>query len=171
MKRREALSFGLWDDRPARKLSVICLVPLFFSFSACSGSWDDEVVAPEDFRATYEQLHECKQSAHPAADYVITWLSPDALPIWEAVQAGETDADFEVGAISVKSQYSDSSCSELTGYTLMEKVSTESDAPRGGWKWQFTNEYGECSNCDAGDGCVSCHTGCTSGPSLFCTQP
>ena len=146
------------------------LISLSF-LSACSGSWDEEVVAPENFQDSYSKLHECKPSAHPRADYVITWLSPDALPVWEAWAEGDAEADFELGAIAVKSQYRDSSCSELTGYTLMEKTSVEADAPNGGWKWQFTNEYGECSNCDAGASCAGCHGGCTSGPTHFCTQP
>ena len=142
-----------------------------FQLVACTGAWDDNVVAPENFRSSYEQLHDCKASAHPKAEYVITWLSPDAQPVWEAISNGQTDQEFAMGAISVKTQYSDANCSTLTGYTFMEKVSLEDDAPYGGWRWQYANEFGECSNCDATDGCAGCHSGCTSGPKLFCTQP
>ena len=47
------------------------------------------------FRDDYIKLHDCKQSAHPAANYVVTWLSPEALPVWEAVGDGEMAQDFE----------------------------------------------------------------------------
>ncbi len=158
------------------RLLTLCLKNTMVSLSLCAlvnctGQWDDSVVAPENFRSSYDQVHECKQSAHPAADYVVTWLSPDAQPVWEALSNGETDVEFEVGTVSVKSQYSDSNCSTLTGYTLMEKTSVAEDAPHGGWRWQYINEFGECSNCDATDGCAGCHSGCTSGPKFFCTQP
>ena len=146
-------------------LSTTCL-----SVVGCA-SWDDQVAAPENFRSSYISLHGCKESAHPAAEYVITYLSPNAQSVWDAYSAGDTDVDFEPGTVSVKVQYSDDQCSDLTGYTVMEKTSADSSGALGGWRWQYLNESGECNDCDAGSACVSCHTPCMSGPAYFCTQP
>ena len=134
-------------------------------------SWDDQVVAPEDFRSTYLKLHECKASAHPEAEYVISWLSPAASSVWEAWSSGDDDVDFEVGTVSVKAQYTDSACANLANYTLMEKVSADSSGELGGWKWQYVSDVGECINCNGGVGCSGCHSGCSSGPDYFCTLP
>lgn len=139
--------------------------------SGCEGGWDDEVVAPENFRSSYVRLQSsCQPSEHPKANYVMTWLNPEAVPTWEARSMGE-DVTFAVGTVSVKAQYNDEACSSLSGYTLMEKVSTEEGAANGGWKWQFTDENGSCNDCNAGSGCVSCHMGSPNCVDLLCTQP
>ncbi len=156
----------------SQKLSLWHILSIALSsclISAC----DEETVAgvSTNFREDYIQLHECKQSAHPAADYIVTWLSPDALPVWEALKEGNLDQDFEEGAISIKAQYTDDTCSSLDSYTIMTKTSTASDAAHGGWRWDYANQDFECINCDAGASCAGCHSGCTSGPTLFCTTP
>jgi hypothetical protein len=126
---------------------------------------------PENFRETYIKLHDCKVSAHPESAYVVTWLSPNALPIWEAWGEGNNDVEFELGTTSVKAQYNDESCNALDSYTIMTKTSIEPDALDGGWKWGYANQDFECINCDSGNGCAQCHGGCNSGPTLFCTSP
>ena len=138
--------------------------------SGCA-SWDDDVVAPEDFRSSYLKLHDCKESQHPEARYVISWLSPNATSIWEAWADGGEDVDFEVGTVSVKAQYSDKNCANLKNYTLMEKVDEESSDELGGWRWQYVNDSGECINCNGGIGCAGCHSACSIGPDYFCTSP
>ena len=85
--------------------------------------------------------------------------------------SGDDEAEFEVGAVSVKAQYTDSSCANLSNYTLMEKVSDDSSGELGGWKWQYVNDVGECINCNGGVGCSGCHSACSSGPDYFCTLP
>ena len=154
---------------PRTVLNMSALVTLV-ALSGCAG-WDEEVAAPEDFRSTYIELHSCKSSSHPKAEYVITYLSPQGRETWEAYRDGEMGGDFPVGTVSVKAQYSDSTCSTLTGYTLMETVSTDSSGALGGWRWQYTNEDGVCNNCDSGTECSSCHSPCTNGPAYFCTTP
>ena len=148
---------------------MFSLIIFILSFSACA----EETVPGVDvsFRSDYIKLHDCKQSMHPAANYVVTWLSPEALPVWEAVGDGEMTQDFEEGTISIKAQYSDESCNSLENYTVMTKTSTDPDAAHGGWRWDFANQDFECINCDAGASCAGCHGGCTSGPTLFCTTP
>ena len=156
------------STRSIFKLIVLCLVSI--TSGACN-SWDEEVAAPENFAETYTQLHPCKASAHPQADYVITWLSPEGEATWDEYLANNADVDFPIGTVSVKAQYTDASCADLEAYTIMEKTSTDSSGEEGGWLWQHVGSDGECLNCDNGVGCASCHAGCQTGPAYFCTVP
>ena len=140
-------------------------------FSVGCAEWSDAVVAPESFRRSYIQLHECRPSVHPEADYVISWLSPNAREIWDAWTSGDEEVEFEVGTVSVKAQYSDSSCKNLESYTLKEKVEEDPSGELGGWKWQYINDAGECINCNGGIGCSGCHSLCSTGPDYFCNSP
>ena len=152
-------------------LALAATAAAALSLSSCSGSWDEEAAAPENFRATYQKLHDCRASAHPAAAYVITWLSPDGAAAWDKIKAGMgADAVFPEGAVALKAQYEDSSCSTLSGYTLMEKLAEGADAPNGDWRWQFLDEDGACNDCALGSSCSSCHTLPTC-VGHFCTQP
>lgn len=144
------------------------LITLYI-FGACGT--EEKANVPKDFRKSYVKLHECKVSAHPESRYVETWLSPEALPIWEAWGEGNNEVEFETGTISIKAQYNDEECGDLNSYTIMTKESTEPKADNGGWKWDYANQDFECINCDAGSGCAQCHGGCVAGPTLFCTSP
>ena len=152
-------------------LYIILLSIIFVS--ACG--WDSEIVAPENFEDSYAKLHDCRPSAHPAAAYIITWLSPNGLETWDALKAGETDVDFTKDVVVVKSQYANDKCTQLTGYTIMGKISGAEDV--GNWKWQFVDQHGRCNDCDQGASCAGCHTTHEScpqageGPTHFCTVP
>ena len=149
------------------KLTILSLMSSML-FNAWG--WSDEIAAPENFEESYGKLHECKPSEHPAADYILTWLSPDALPVWDELSQGNQEVDFPKGAVVVKSQYKNDKCTQLTGYTIMEKTSTAEGAKDGGWKWQFVDETGSCNDCDAGASCAGCHQSCEVGPTHFCTE-
>ena len=165
---------------------------------SCAG-WDDEVAFPESYKETYTSIHECKPSVHQKANSITTWINPIGMPTWEAMsaqpvgdanpeggaemtggtpsmmdagsEAADDPADFPVGTVLVKVQYTDAACSNLSGYTVMEKLSPSAAPELGDWKWQFVNDDGSCSNCDAGISCAGCHSGCTSGPTHVCTTP
>lgn len=132
--------------------------------SACN-SWDADASFPETYSETYTQLHECKESEHPAADYVITWLSPEGAEAWETMMEGMmggAEAGGGVvlpeGTVLVKAQYDDATCSTLSGYTAMEKLAPSSNPELGDFRWQFLDADGSCKDCDAGASCSGCHT-------------
>jgi len=155
---------------PPRPRALPRALPLALLLSSCGG-WDEEAAAPEGFRATYQRLHECRPSAHPAAEFVITWLSPEGAEAWSKIKSGlAAEAAFPAGAVAVKAQYSDSSCATLSGYTVMEKLPAGTDAANGDWRWQYLDEDGACNNCALGASCSGCHTTpeCVG---FFCTQP
>jgi len=144
-------------QRLAPLLTVMSLVGL----SGCGG-WDDEASFPENYSASYVKLHECKESAHPAANYVITWLSPEGEQAWqqmmEGMMGGAEPGPLPTGTVLVKAQYNDSSCSDLSGYTAMEQLEPGAKPELGDFKWQFLDSDGSCNNCDAGSSCSGCHT-------------
>ena len=82
----------------ASRCYLLSVVATCVSLIGCA-EWSDAVVAPENFRRSYIQLHECKSSVHPEADYVISWLSPNAREVWDAWTSGDEEAEFEVGTV------------------------------------------------------------------------
>lgn len=155
-------------------LTVTLLLAL--SLLAGCASWEEEVVFPENFRDSYTKVVDCRKSAHPAAAYVETWMSPSAKAKWDemAVQLAAADTSttvlFPDGAIIVKVQFDDSKCEELANYTAMKKLAPETDAKAGDWKWQFVGDDGTCNNCDVGTDCANCHSDCKPAP-FMCTNP
>jgi hypothetical protein len=148
-------------------LLVLTLLP------ACA-SWDDKVAFPENFRSSYKKLHDCKKSAHPSGQHVVTWMSPDGLATWAKVAdapAGSTDeVVVPEGMVLVKVQYDDAKCEDLESFTVMRKLAPGAAPAAGDWLWQQVDADGECLNCDNGSGCAGCHAPC--GPAnRICTQP
>ena len=173
--------------------TLFIVITLSLFSSACTG-WDEEVAFPEDFQNSYTQIIPCEPSQHVKAVSAKTWVSPQGVDVWnqlvEAHQSmmgemmggmmGGMMADegmmpaFAPGTVVVKAQYSDANCSTLAGYTAMEKLDEGASPSLGDWKWQFTDENGSCSDCNAGAGCSGCHSGqpsCTQAPEFFCTSP
>ena len=141
-------------------------------------TWDSEVVFPEGFTSSFITVHECQPSgAHVAADYVVTWLSPEGEEAWasmmEGVTAGAEPTDLPVGTVLVKAQYDDSDCSQLSGYTAMEKLEPNSNPELGDYRWQFVDADGSCKDCNAKTECSGCHAAPNCGAAFpyVCTSP
>ena len=168
-------------------ISSTVIIVLLILIQACG--WDDEVAFPENFRQSYVQITPCEVSQHPKANSAITWVSPAGESVWnqlveahqrmmedgmEDVDAGAGDLQFDPGTVVVKAQYSDGNCSTLSGYTAMEKQEEGTTPTLGDWRWQFLDENGSCSDCNAGVNCSGCHStqpSCTQSPEFFCTSP
>ena len=147
-------------------------ITLFF-VAAISGaiipgcaSWDSGTYFPEDYEATYTKAHACKKGAHPAGDYVITWVNPVGK---QAFEKGTTPSPE--GTIFVKSQFTDKNCTDQSRFTVMKKGPAGTATDKGDWLWQLIDNSGgvaEC--CDGSNNCVSCHTPCKTND-WVCTQP
>lgn len=145
-----------------RRLLPFALLCVLAALSGCATEWDSAVVFPATYSSTYEKLHDCKASAHPAAKYVVTWMSPeakDAMDALAALPAGSTETiAWPENAVFVKVQYDDSACSEVQSFTAMKKLAAGAATDAGDWKWQHVGADGECLNCDNGTACSGCHT-------------
>jgi hypothetical protein len=138
---------------------------LITGLSACSADWEGNF--PESYQEEYAQVHDCRPSAHPAANYITTWMSPEGVDAWNAMigsvmggaEAGtDVSGDLPVGTTLVKAQYSDENCTSLTGYTTMEKLEEGSAPAHGDWRWGFLDAEGVCNDCDAKASCSTCHS-------------
>ncbi|MCO4762597.1 MAG: hypothetical protein KC502_13885 [Myxococcales bacterium] len=151
------------------------LLVLGTALSGCA-SWEPEVVFPENYRSTYKKVASCTKSAHPAANYIETWISPDGSDAWSALAvqlaAGDTEttAVLPEGMVIVKVQYDDSKCQTLANYTAMKKLAVGAAPDVGDWNWQFVDENGECNDCASGASCAGCHKSCGPAP-LMCSHP
>lgn len=149
-------------------LTAACLA------AGCAADWDAKVVFAPNYQSSYTKLHDCRDSQHPAAKYVQTWLSPEGKAAWDAwvaLPAGSTETvELPVGTVLVKAQFDDAKCAELKSYTAMEKLAKDAAPKAGDWKWQHVGPDGECLNCDNGTACSGCHTqkACSG---YVCTKP
>ena len=139
----------------------------FAAVIAGCASWDTEAYMPEDYQSSYTKVHECKKSTHPTGDYVTTWVSPEGA---EAFKAGTRP--LPVDTVLVKSQYSDSSCTDQTRFTVMKKGVEGSNEASADWLWQLLDADGQVKECcdGASNGCVGCHTPCAA-DNYVCTKP
>ena len=164
---------GVLPRRKARQrrrgaaLIAVCTIALtaLMSMGGCA-SWDEQTYFPEDYQSTYTQAHACKKGAHPAGNYVTTWVNSIGK---EAFEKGTTP--YPEGTIFVKSQYADDRCTEQERFTVMKKGATDTAPDSGDWLWQLvgdTGNVGEC--CDGSNGCLGCHTPCKSND-WVCTHP
>jgi hypothetical protein len=153
---------------------LFATLALLATTSACNSDFDAEVAFAANYQTTYQKLHSCKASQHPAAKYVETWLSPDAKEAWAAYAAlpeGSTaTVALPVGAVLVKTQFDDAACKELKNFTVMEKLAVGAAPTTGDFRWQHVDIDGACLNCDNGSACSSCHTqpACRD---FVCTKP
>ncbi len=134
-------------------------------------SWDDATFFPVDYQDRFTKLHNCRKGRHPSGDYVVVWIND----IGKAALDDGT-RPFPAGTVFVKSQYSDSACSEPTRYTASRKGEAGSAPDRDDWTWQEVSPSGAVGSCCAGGdpsvgtSCVGCHAGCASNDHV-CTQP
>ena len=141
------------------------LPALALALPACgeSFSYDANSFFPEDWQDSYVKKFDCKESVTHGNDHVIVYVSPDA----EAAYADRT-TEMPTGSVILKEQYSDSSCSDLTAYTVMRKLEAGANTEQGDYEWQRVESSGEISV--SGDAtisnCTSCHTNCEGGDFL-----
>ena len=145
-----------------RLLSALCLAA---SLGACGDTLDVDPFFPATYKSSYVKMSACIKGAHPAGDYVVSWISPGGAAAWKA---GEVVPE---GTVLVKSQYTDSACKEQSRFTAMRKLKIGTAPAQGDWEWALLDDSRGVRECCAGDnGCVSCHTPCKK-QDYICTKP
>lgn len=125
--------------------------------TACGDNAADFTISSDaffasDYETSYKQLEklDCTKSDTHGGTYVKVYLSDDAKTAYDA------DTALPDGAILVKPQYSDDTCSTLAAITAMKKdSSTES-----GWVWQRAEADGTLAIDGQSSSCIGCHTNC-----------
>ncbi len=142
--------------------------------SACDGDDPpaDDVLFPEDYAATYQEVRDCRQSggAHDI-NFVRVLSDPAALgPYTDRATA------FPEGAIVLKEEYDfgDQTCAgPIKQWTVMVKLAAGANPDALDWQWQRVSNLRDVVEADA-PRCIGCHQGCGVPPDGYdgtCTVP
>jgi hypothetical protein len=153
------------------RLRCALLVVTALSFAACTDDGGDDAEAlifPLDFANSYKEVRDCRGTIDHGFGFKIqVAVNPEA----ESAYVSGT-YPLPVGTTLVKSLYEDDEdCTSPSGYSVMKKVrATTGQASAEDWAWQETDALGVPKAITVGK-CTSCHTQCTDGRDMTCTDP
>lgn len=124
----------------------------------------DAVFAPAEV-ASWPLVRDCRMSIEHDAQHIVVRVQPSAS---DAYTNGTYP--FAVGTTIVKLLYDDGACTELSGYAVMKRLDHDV-TDGGGWLWQDADSNGSVIASGNLKRCVSCHTSCTNGRDMACTDP
>ncbi len=138
-----------------------------FAFAACG----DEPPFPEDYQTSWREVMTCTEGSVHGGESIRIFVNQTAQPTWvdwaERVEASGNGVlppgemiSFEPGAVLLKAQYANSTCSSLTRWTMMTRLEAGGDTAQGNWRWEtiVPDDEGQPQEPAAGgDGCFSCH--------------
>ena len=127
-----------------------------------SFAYNQNSLYPENWEETYSLKKDCAQSPTHGSDYVKVWASPEASAAFD-----DRTVEMPASAVLLKSQYKDSSCTELAGFTAAraDEVGTDGAVT---WYWQRTEVDGTIGAEGASNFCNDCHVACANG---ICSEP
>lgn len=117
-------------------------------FMGCPSPGSTTPVFPADYTSSYVEVRDCRRSPEHDLSFMKVWTSPDATGPYQS-RVGM----FPEGAVVLKEEYSDSSCTDRLGWTVMRREA-------GRWRWQevlpdrTVLEDGPLAHCQA------CHEPC-----------
>jgi hypothetical protein len=154
--------------QPFHKIEVIALLStLGLMGLACSDSGSDEAESalfPEDFAQSYVKVHDCRRSIEHDLSQVEVYADPTS-----ADRYLEGSYPFAAGSVVVKVEYADDDCTELLGYTAMQRAREGEPSAMEGWFWQHLDKNRKSLHADPNK-CVACHSSC-SDRDFTCTEP
>lgn len=119
-----------------------------------------EPVFPADLSA-WAEARSCAHSHEHELRYIRVLVDAAAKVPYEKLNA---DHPYPVGATLVKLEYDDSDCTQLLGYTAMQKRASGAYATGNDWRWQRVNNQRRVTEDGALSTCIGCH-------SHHCTEP
>lgn len=126
---------------------------------------------PEDYRDTYTEVRDCRQSGDHDLNMVRVLADPAALAPYQ-----DRAEPFPVGATIVKEQYDfgDSDCSgPIVRWTIMQRLEDGSAPADLDWAWEALDADFHVEQDADLIGCPECHMGCDppGGYMGTCTEP
>jgi hypothetical protein len=151
-----------------RTPQVVFLLALAGPLGGCPGG--PEPLFPEDYRATYVEVRNCRQSA----DHDLHMIRVLADPAARDPYVGR-DAPIPVGAILVKEEYDfgDLDCTgPIVRWTAMQRLEPGTAPLDLDWYWQAADPDRNVTE-DNPERCANCHQGCVEpdGYSGTCAVP
>jgi hypothetical protein len=143
---------------------------LLFTLVACGGGDDEPLPYPEDYRSTFVEVRNCRNSIDHDLMRIRVLAAPDTL------SAYMNKTPFPDGALLIKEEFSnsDSTCSgPLARLTVMQKLPVGSSPATLDWTWYDLDGKQKIETIDE-KRCISCHTSCGKPPEGYdgtCTMP
>jgi hypothetical protein len=153
-----------------KSLQRIAMLGLAFGLgaSSCSDSSSGDEAPPAffpaNFKDSYVKVRDCRRSIEHDLAQVEVYADPTA-----ADRYLDGEYPFAAGAIVVKVEYVDTECTELSGYTAMQRAEEGEEDALEGWLWQKLDANRKSLSTDVNK-CVACHSSC-SDRDFTCTEP
>lgn len=148
---------------------ILALAALLGGLAGCTND-TVEPAFPEDYRDTYVEVRDCRQSG----DHDLHTVRVLADPATAAVYA-DRGGPFPVGGIVLKEEYDfgDTDCTgPIVAWTVMQKLEVGTSPADLDWYWQTVSPDREVIE-DNPERCANCHQGCVEpeGYDGTCTVP
>ena len=113
-----------------------------------------EPVFPADAEIAWTEIRDCRHSHEHELRFIRVFASPEAEAPYLALSP---EVPYPVGAKLVKLEYDDANCTQLLGFTALEKQPPGSLPAGGDWLWQRVSPKREVMEEGAMFRCINCH--------------
>lgn len=120
---------------------------------------------PEDYQTAFVEARSCRVSIDHDLKYVTVKVRPELLATYN-----QGPYPFPQGAVVVKEQYLDATCSQLASYTVMRKESAGYDAANGDWQWFSLDDRKQIAQSGKLARCIACHSECGKDRDHVCSE-
>jgi hypothetical protein len=111
-------------------------------------------VFPRNAELQWAEIRDCRHSHEHELRRIRVFASPDAEAPYLALSP---EVPYPTGAILVKLEYDDADCTELLGYTALQKLAPGSKPEAGDWLWQRVGPDRKVLEEGALPRCINCH--------------
>jgi hypothetical protein len=147
---------------PTRIIIVACALAL----GGCERDDDPPPsLLPESYPAGFSEVRDCRFSVEHSSVNIRILADAPARAVFE-----DESYPFPEGALVVKEEYRDMQCTELVGYTLMERRGAGDEEAMDGWAWQRLDERRIVIGPEDARACAGCHRSCTEGRDGVCAD-
>lgn len=125
----------------------LCLAIAALAFG-CPGPEPIDPIFPADYASRFTEARDCRRSPEHDLSYIRIYANAGALEVYQT-----RTGDFPEGAILVKEEYADPSCTDRIGWTAMIREG-------GDWHWQELASDRVVIEDGAIRRCAGCHAAC-----------
>lgn len=136
-----------------RALFAVTLVAALSS-SCSEAAPPVEPAFPDDYRTSYTMVRDCRRSIEHDLVFVRVWADPTAAETYLS-----RDGSLPDGSVIVKEEFDDEGCTDLIGFTVMQRQ--QGFAPASGdWRWQEVTADRTVVTDGVRAECFLCHEAC-----------
>ena len=136
-------------------IRLVCGVVVVGGVMSCEGEPSEPApVFPAGALATWLELRDCRLSHEHELRWIRVLASPTAEAPYTALSA---DVPYPSGAVLLKAEYDDATCSVPLGFTAMHKEAAGYWDEGHDWRWQKTDAERKVLQNGRLETCVGCH--------------